>query len=143
MVRVKCGLNAEPFQHSTSCETGCWVKISCAERLTQMGEPYEDVCPLRKRDRNNSDRVLWGTDWPHLIFGGNAGRRSSRRPNPALYLMPPSKASVENLVNLYGFCVSKTFCHSSIVLCAFYLVADPPGIVIADGGWLSGVSNSM
>ena len=43
-----------------------WIKVSCPERLTQAGPPYEDVLPYA-RDMVESfpDRVLWGTDWPH------------------------------------------------------------------------------
>ncbi|MDU8909758.1 amidohydrolase family protein [Aestuariicoccus sp. MJ-SS9] len=43
-----------------------WVKVSCPERLTLAGPPYDDVVPFAARlvDRF-PDRVLWGTDWPH------------------------------------------------------------------------------
>ncbi|MYM56944.1 amidohydrolase family protein [Thalassovita mangrovi] len=43
-----------------------WVKVSCPERLTVAGPPYEDVVPFAKRLVDAfPDRVLWGTDWPH------------------------------------------------------------------------------
>lgn len=43
-----------------------WTKVSCPERLTVAGPPYDDVIPFQKYliDRF-PDRVLWGTDWPH------------------------------------------------------------------------------
>lgn len=43
-----------------------WTKVTCPERLTLMGEPYDDVIPFYQAivDRFE-DRVLWGTDWPH------------------------------------------------------------------------------
>ncbi|MYF89613.1 MAG: amidohydrolase family protein [Boseongicola sp. SB0676_bin_33] len=43
-----------------------WTKVTCPERLTVAGEPYDDVIPYYRRiiDRFE-DRVLWGTDWPH------------------------------------------------------------------------------
>ena len=43
-----------------------WTKVSCPERLTVDGPPYEDVIPYARElvDRF-PDRVLWGTDWPH------------------------------------------------------------------------------
>lgn len=43
-----------------------WVKVSCPERLTVAGPPYDDVVPFARRlvERFPS-RVLWGTDWPH------------------------------------------------------------------------------
>jgi len=42
------------------------VKVSCPERLSVTGPPYDDVVPFsRMLVRRFSDRVLWGTDWPH------------------------------------------------------------------------------
>lgn len=45
----------------------CWVKISCAERLTAgRVAPYDDVIPLAQAlVARAPDRILWGTDWPH------------------------------------------------------------------------------
>ncbi len=44
-----------------------WSKVSCPERLSVSGPTdYEDVVPFaRKVVESFSDRVLWGTDWPH------------------------------------------------------------------------------
>lgn len=43
-----------------------WVKVTGPERLTKVGPPYDDVVPFSKRVVEEfSDRVLWGTDWPH------------------------------------------------------------------------------
>ncbi|MDF1716317.1 MAG: amidohydrolase family protein [Antarcticimicrobium sp.] len=43
-----------------------WTKVSCPERLTVAGPPYDDVVPFaRHLVERFSDRVLWGTDWPH------------------------------------------------------------------------------
>jgi 2-pyrone-4,6-dicarboxylate lactonase len=43
-----------------------WTKVTCPERLTVAGPPYDDVIPFCRTivDRFE-DRVLWGTDWPH------------------------------------------------------------------------------
>ncbi|HET7334958.1 MAG TPA: amidohydrolase family protein, partial [Rhizomicrobium sp.] len=43
-----------------------WSKVSCPERLSVQGPPYDDVVPFARTvvDRF-PDRVLWGTDWPH------------------------------------------------------------------------------
>ena len=55
-LRVKSLLAHEKF----------WVKVSCPERLTQVGSPYDDVIPFgRDLVESFPDRVLWGTDWPH------------------------------------------------------------------------------
>ncbi|WP_096696208.1 amidohydrolase family protein [Polaromonas sp. AER18D-145] len=51
-----------------------WSKVSCPERLSVSGPPalngelnaYRDVVPFARRlVETFSDRVLWGTDWPH------------------------------------------------------------------------------
>ncbi|HXP97720.1 MAG TPA: amidohydrolase family protein [Telmatospirillum sp.] len=43
-----------------------WVKVSCPERLSVGGPPYDDVVPFAKTlVERFPDRVLWGTDWPH------------------------------------------------------------------------------
>jgi len=44
-----------------------WAKVTCPERLSQSGPPeYRDVVPFGRRlVEEFSDRVLWGTDWPH------------------------------------------------------------------------------
>jgi 2-pyrone-4,6-dicarboxylate lactonase len=44
-----------------------WTKVSCPDRLTVSGSPlYSDVVPFAQTVVDEfSDRVLWGTDWPH------------------------------------------------------------------------------
>jgi len=44
-----------------------WTKVSCPDRLSASGSPlYADVVPFAKTIVDEfSDRVLWGTDWPH------------------------------------------------------------------------------
>jgi len=44
-----------------------WSKVSCPERLSKSGPPgYDDVVPFARRlVETFSERVLWGTDWPH------------------------------------------------------------------------------
>lgn len=43
-----------------------WTKVTCPERLTAQGAPYDDVVPFyRAIVERFEDRVLWGTDWPH------------------------------------------------------------------------------
>ncbi len=43
-----------------------WVKVTCPERMTVAGPPYDDVVPFAKRLVDQfPDRVIWGTDWPH------------------------------------------------------------------------------
>ena len=45
-----------------------WCKTSCPERLSKEGPErnYSDILPfMRLLIENYSERVLWGTDWPH------------------------------------------------------------------------------
>lgn len=43
-----------------------WSKVTCPERLSVTGPPYDDVVPFARRVVEEiPDRVLWGTDWPH------------------------------------------------------------------------------
>lgn len=43
-----------------------WCKVTCPERLSVNGPPYDDVVPFgRDLVDQFPDRVLWGTDWPH------------------------------------------------------------------------------
>lgn len=72
MARVPAahGIHQEPFQRlleRISTDERCWVKISCAERLTEgQVAPFDDVIPLaRALVEAAPDRLLWGTDWPH------------------------------------------------------------------------------
>jgi len=72
MARVPAvdGVDQQPFQELLQLmveDDQCWVKISCAERLTQgKVAPFDDVIPFAQAlIAAAPDRVLWGTDWPH------------------------------------------------------------------------------
>ncbi|MEE9375582.1 MAG: amidohydrolase family protein [Rhizobiaceae bacterium] len=74
-----------------------WTKVSCPERLTVSGEPYEDVIDFGKLlVARFPDRVLWGTDWPHPNM-------KSHVPNEGILVdiipkIAPSKALQHNLL---------------------------------------------
>jgi len=62
------GPDFELFLRLLSDNDNFWSKVSCPERLSGIGPEggYEDVVPFaRTVVENFSDRVLWGTDWPH------------------------------------------------------------------------------
>ena len=43
-----------------------WSKVTCPERLSKQGSPYDDVVAYCAAIvAQFPDRVLWGTDWPH------------------------------------------------------------------------------
>ena len=56
----------ERFIRLMATNENVWTKVTCPERLTVSGPPYDDVVPYcRKIVDQFEDRVLWGTDWPH------------------------------------------------------------------------------
>jgi 2-pyrone-4,6-dicarboxylate lactonase len=43
-----------------------WMKVSGCDRISKVGPPYADAVPFaRKLVEEFTDRVVWGTDWPH------------------------------------------------------------------------------
>jgi len=66
---VTKGVDHTDFQRFMDLMSGnenMWCKVTCPERLTVAGPPYEDVVPYYKAILQEfEDRVLWGTDWPH------------------------------------------------------------------------------
>jgi len=66
---VKKGLDHPEFQRYLRLldkHKNIWTKVSGPERLTVAGAPYDDVVPFgRALVERFSDRVIWGTDWPH------------------------------------------------------------------------------
>lgn len=62
------GVGQKPYQVllDLAREDHVWIKISCAERLSAVGPPYEDAIPFAHALVDAApDRLLWGTDWPH------------------------------------------------------------------------------
>lgn len=44
-----------------------WCKLSGVDRNSRRGAPYEDTDPfMRALVAANPDRLVWGTDWPHV-----------------------------------------------------------------------------
>ena len=56
----------ERFIRLMATNENIWTKVTCPERLTVSGPPYDDVIPYYREIVDQfEDRVLWGTDWPH------------------------------------------------------------------------------
>ena len=66
---VTKGVDHPDFQRFVALlgdNSNIWTKVSCPERLTVDGPPYDDVIEFGKTlVARFPDRVLWGTDWPH------------------------------------------------------------------------------
>jgi len=82
-----------------------WTKVTCPERLTVAGPPYDDVAPYCRAivDRFE-DRVLWGTDWPHPNMKSHMpddGALVDYIPRIALTAERQRKLLVDNPMRLY------------------------------------------
>jgi predicted TIM-barrel fold metal-dependent hydrolase len=48
-----------------------WVKLTGPYRITTVPLPYPDTVPFAKALLEaNPERVIWGTDWPHVMLKG-------------------------------------------------------------------------
>jgi 2-pyrone-4,6-dicarboxylate lactonase len=49
----------------------CWVKLSGPYRISAAPLPYADATPFaRALAQTRLDRLLWGSDWPHVMLKG-------------------------------------------------------------------------
>ena len=96
-----------------------YVKISGAYRASKVAPDYADAAPLaRALIAANSDRVVWGTDWPHPdsvtppgrnatdvqpLFQIDDGRLLNQLPVWAPDAAIRKKILVDNPARLYGF----------------------------------------
>jgi 2-pyrone-4,6-dicarboxylate lactonase len=82
-----------------------WSKVSCPERLSLAGPPYDDVIPFQRAlVERFSDRVLWGTDWPHPNLKGHMvddGVLVDNIPKFAVTAELQRKLLVDNPMRLY------------------------------------------
>lgn len=60
------GPDMRAFRDLLDSRDDVWTKVTCPDRLDPAGPPWDDfaraVAPLVAA---YSDRVLWGSDWPH------------------------------------------------------------------------------
>ena len=60
------GSDMRAFRALLDSREDIWAKVTCPDRLDHAGPPYGDfVRSVRPLVEAYSDRVLWGTDWPH------------------------------------------------------------------------------
>jgi 2-pyrone-4,6-dicarboxylate lactonase len=82
-----------------------WSKVSCPERLSLAGPPYDDVVPFQRAVVERfPDRVLWGTDWPHPNLKGQMvddGVLVDQIPKFAATIELQQKLLVDNPMRLY------------------------------------------
>ncbi|MEO0412425.1 MAG: amidohydrolase family protein [Pseudomonadota bacterium] len=60
------GADMRAFRALLDSRADIWTKVTCPDRLDAAGPPYGDfIQAVRPLVKDYSDRVLWGTDWPH------------------------------------------------------------------------------
>jgi predicted TIM-barrel fold metal-dependent hydrolase len=89
-------------------ESGAWVKITGAERLSKAGTPFHDVIPFaQKLIEVAPDNLLWGTDWPHPNIAGYMPNDGDLVDLLGQYVAGEEallkKILVDNPARLYGF----------------------------------------
>jgi 2-pyrone-4,6-dicarboxylate lactonase len=109
MGRVNAGLGLSQVAFSILREllksARCWVKLSGADRIVENGALQSAIPFARSLLEAAPDRVVWGTDWPHV----NVKRTcSDEELFEFLTQIAPDDASrnrllVENPSRLYGF----------------------------------------
>jgi 2-pyrone-4,6-dicarboxylate lactonase len=86
-------------------EDKVWSKVSCPERLSLAGPPYDDVVPFQRAIVEKfADRVLWGTDWPHPNMKGHMpddGVLTDQIPKFAATPQLQQRLLVDNPMSLY------------------------------------------
>jgi len=67
------GLKQPAFQALLRLIRGgrCWVKFTGGYRISGEAPPYHEVFPFaRALAETRPDRLLWGSDWPHVMYKG-------------------------------------------------------------------------
>jgi 2-pyrone-4,6-dicarboxylate lactonase len=82
-----------------------YVKVTCPERISKTGPPYDDFIPYARRMVEHiPDRVLWGTDWPHPNMRTHApddGALVDMIPKIAVTETQQRKLLIDNPMRLY------------------------------------------
>jgi predicted TIM-barrel fold metal-dependent hydrolase len=84
-----------------------WVKLSGSDRLSKTGRPYHDAAALaRSLAAHAPERVVWGTDWPHVNL--HAPMPDDGELTDLIAEIAPDDAQkrrmlVENPARLFGF----------------------------------------
>lgn len=107
LFQAEAGVEQEGFAEFLDlARTGrAWIKLTGLYRISKRAD-FEDVAPLaRAAIAANPDRVIWGSDWPHISF---ADRVTNARLLELLHEWAPDdstyrKILVDNPARLFGF----------------------------------------
>jgi len=85
----------------------CWVKLSAPMRFGDPRPPYPSVIPVAQAlVEAGPDRVVWGSDWPHVVFEGHMPNDGELIDLLALWAPDPAlqrRILVDNPAALYRF----------------------------------------
>jgi len=107
-VRPSEGINQPSFNALLELlETGrCWVKLSAAYRVAEA-PPYAEMKPfVDAMLAVNPERLLWGSDWPHVAFKGRMPNTTDLLDQMLTWVPDESARTrilVDNPARLYGF----------------------------------------
>lgn len=88
---------------------GWWVKLSGAYRISERYDDFDDVTPWARALIDAApDRMLWGSDWPHVHIPRmvNTGRLRNQLADWAPDAELRQRILVSNPERLYGFAAS-------------------------------------
>ena len=99
------GVDNQRFHRMLETHKNMWVKATCPERMSRNAPLYEDVIPFQKAlIEKFSDRVIYGTDWPHpnmKVEAPDDGLLVDRIPLIAPTAELQQKLLVDNPMRLY------------------------------------------
>lgn len=88
-------------------EGNTWVKLSHAYHISTAGPPYADTTPIaRALAETATDRLVWGSDWPHPMLQGPMPNDGALLDLLAAWvpdLLQRQAVLVDNPARLYGF----------------------------------------
>lgn len=101
------GLNQAPFRALLKLVSNpqCWVKLSGPDRLAKQGALETAIAFARSLVETAPDRVVWGSDWPHVNLNPSYGDEAlfSLLPEIAPDDLSRKRLLVDNPARLYGF----------------------------------------
>jgi predicted TIM-barrel fold metal-dependent hydrolase len=85
----------------------CWAKLTGPYRISTQPLPYPDVTPFAHALAAAApERLVWGTDWPHVIVKGTMPNDGDLCDSLAAWIPDPGlreQVLVTNPARLYGF----------------------------------------
>jgi len=99
------GADMKAFRSLLDSREDIWFKATCPDRLDGTNDPWDDFASaVRPLVEDYSDRIIWGTDWPHPNMETNIpddGHLVDMIPRIAVTEELQRKMLVDNPMRLY------------------------------------------